>query len=119
MLATRKKWQALNSIWIGAMQRDATEIACEDEAAAKRLQNNLYAARRRARHPRNLNPEVNQATGELSITRKESTLIIYRRQLPNFIEQASGTVDETSGKLVTPDESFAKLEKLLGGTRND
>lgn len=115
MLISRKKWQALNSIWIGALARDTTEIPCEDEAAAKRLQNNLYAARRRARQPRNLNPEVNQATEELSITRKEATIIIYRRQLPNFIEQVSGSIDQESGKLITPDESFAKLEKLLGG----
>lgn len=116
MLATRRKWQALNAIWISARARDETEIPCEDEAAAKRLQNSLYAARRRARNPRHLNQEVNQATEELSITRKESTIIIYRRMLPNYIEEASGSIDEDSGKLITPDESFAKLEKLLGGS---
>lgn len=115
MLATRKKWQALNSIWIGAMQRDETRIPCEDIPAAKRLQNNLYAARRRANQKRHQNLEVARAGEDLSITREGTELIIYRRTLPNFIEEATGKIDETSGKLITPDESFAKLEKLLGG----
>lgn len=123
MLASRKKWKALYSTWIAALARDETRIPCETEQAAKRLQNNLYAAKRRAANPRHLQQEVLDAGSELSITRERATLIIYKRYISSEILAATGAATTTSEEgvatITTPDESFSRLEQLLRGGSND
>ena len=114
MLEARKKWQMIATLWLKAEGVESLMIPCESAWHAMQLRRNLYAAIRRARKTRFFNQQLLDIAAQYSVTIKESNVIIYKRTLPDYIEESAGEVN-AQGTIVSSDESFAKLAKLLEG----
>jgi hypothetical protein len=110
----KEKWRVLKALWMRAEEMKGLEIDCESFQQAKRLRQELYAAGRRSRRPRTLDPELSAVIDKFSITILDGKVVkLYKQGVTAVVRQAEKHLLDVDSQ-----ESFKRLQELFQGTES-